>query len=173
MSDDPSQINLPPEPAELGRFWWPSLEHHATALGYLCMCHANLEYDVNSLLEVLLGCSFDERRAIIDATGASLQTRCDLALKLAIIKQPYDRWLAALEDTLKYIKAELCPKRNRLVHDSWAQTQSTPVQFDVRANIQQSQSRMPKQISPMKMAERDLQSIWNLNNDFNLSLIHI
>ena len=80
-----SKPKIPPEPALSYRLCFPYVEHHATALGYVCISSAMLEAQVDNLISILLNCPDEARRAIVDASGESLQTRCELALKLATI----------------------------------------------------------------------------------------
>lgn len=152
---------VPPEPKLPYRLCQPNLEHHATALGYVCMEFAALELSLSRLIEQMLRCSPEVRRAIIDATGLSISTRCDLLLKLASIDAPTRDWIASLEWLAGIIKDEISPKRNRLVHDAWFGG-DPPTQLDERAILKSPQSFQPKIIPAPTNPERTLESVWDL-----------
>ena len=133
-----------------------------------------MEANLNWLLERLLRCSPDVRRAVVDATGVSLPTRCELILKLSSINPPAQEWFLTLEEKINAIKNEICPLRNRLIHDPWIVTASEPIQHDARAFLAKEQSHAETKISPPKEPERSLQSMWNLVrliNDVNFRLV--
>lgn len=168
MADDPPP-RLPrpfilPEPALPYRRWYPALEHHATALGYLCFAYSHLEFGVAYLLGALIGATVDVRRAIIDATGSSISTRCDLLLKIASTRgsgYDYERWFDALDDLCTHIKTDISPKRNRYIHDRWMASDA-PVLIDERAILARSQSRQPKSIPQRKISNPTVLEIWEL-----------
>jgi hypothetical protein len=76
-------IQVPEEPSLPYRLYWSGMEHHATAVGYVCFTYASLESTINRLIQFLLGSADDIRRVIVDASGNSIENRCNLALKLA------------------------------------------------------------------------------------------
>jgi hypothetical protein len=160
--DNPKKPHIPPEPRLSFRVWYTGLEHHATSVGYVCITFANLEYCINQYIPKLLSCSWDSARAIMDATGTSFQARCDLVLKLASISHPSDEWFSVLEAHLNTVKNEICPLRNRLVHDVWSIGGAEIQQWDIRAPLKKPQSRAKPQISPIAQPERSLESIWDL-----------
>lgn len=169
MADPPlksPRLTIPPEPPLPYRLWFGGLEHHATALGYVCFTYANLEATINDLVEALLSCGQDARRAVVDATGNSIETRCNLILKLASIDPPSCQWFDDLEALLTRVRSELAPERNRLIHDVWMPHidagKVTLRQWDQRAFLKAAQSREPKKIAPPAEPERSLESVWDL-----------
>jgi len=163
---------LPPEPPMPYRIVWPDLEHHATALGYLCMAFANLEQNMGLLLERLLNCSIEARRSIVEASGQSITARCDLLLRLASIN-PFSReWYEDTDVVLSEIK-NISPQRNRLVHDPWGSQGygTTPQQTDWRIKLHKPRSREPQQLTEPVVTERSLESIWKLSERITLCTI--
>lgn len=152
---------IPEEPKLSYRMWWPGLEHHATAIGYICMTYASLEFSINRMIEYALRCSPDQRRAIVDASGARLETRCILLLKLVNINQPSHQFFQDLEETLNCISGEIAPLRNRLIHDPWVMGE-TVRQWDLRSKLTQADVGAPKSIAPPKEPERSLETVWQL-----------
>jgi hypothetical protein len=158
----PPGVVIPPEPDLPCRTWYPELEHHATALGYVCFTYSSLELAINQYVETLLPCSHDARRAIVDASGVTLATRCELVLKLASLRDPPAIWFCDLEALLKRVRDELAPERNRLIHDVWLSGGGDIKQWDQRAFLRRAQAGEPKRIAPSAAPERSLPVIWDL-----------
>jgi hypothetical protein len=158
---DYTRPEIPPEPQLPYRLWFGGLEHHATALGYVCMTYANLEANINHLIQDLLQCSQEARRAIVDAAGATIRNRCQLVLKLARIHAPSDQWFEDLTDLLKRVEGDLAEDRNRLVHDRWL---PGPVvkQINAKIYIRTPQAGKPKSLTPQEQPDRPLEFVWDL-----------
>lgn len=150
---------IPPEPELPYRLIFQNLEHHATALGYVCMTFANLEFTINWMIEVILPCSPDARRAI---PGDSVPARIDFVLKIAALNRPPGEWFAILESILQLVKKDIVPLRNRLIHDVWIHHQESPGQWDLRSSLKASQANELKVIPGPVLTERTLESIWSL-----------
>lgn len=159
----PPEYTLSPEPDLPFRIYDLNLEHHATALGYLCFEYAKLELQLGGLIEALLKCSSEARRAIVDATGTSIATRCTLIKKLAHTIPFSDEWRDLLSDVLDKITNQIAPIRNRLVHDIWLDGQ--PKQLDFRIFERREEPRSPKTLTPVKDVKRELIFIWELVGD--------
>lgn len=152
---------IPPEPKLPYRLWFGGMEHHATALGYICFTYAILEGVVNRHIEFAVPCLPDARRVIVDASGTSLENRCNLLIKLCSLRNPGRQWFDDFEALLNRVKNELAPERNRLVHDEWV-AGPTIRQWDQRTFLRQPQARKPKTIAPPAEPERSLESLWDL-----------
>jgi len=158
---EPPIPEIPPEPKLPYRLWWPALEHHATALGYICMNYAALEQQINDFIESALGCSRDQRRAIVDASGSRLEDRCELLKKLLVLRCPSPEFYSDVEGLLKPIGNEISAPRNRLIHDPWIQGE-TVRQWDFRSKIRQPQAGEDRALTPPDEPERSLESLWSL-----------
>ena len=161
MTHDPS---IPPEPELPYRLYFVDREHHATALGYVCMTYAMLELTINHLIEKLVPCSVDARRSIVDALGSPIEKRCVLINKLASLSAISDEWKHAIEHNLSIVMNDISKDRNRLVHDVWfGPTETKPAhQLDERALFKKKQSHQTKQIAPRSLIPRELNIVWSL-----------
>jgi len=158
---EPPDFEIPPEPKLPYRLWWSGFEHHATAIGYLCSTYAILEGVINRQIELTLPCSTDARRAIVDASGASIDNRCNLVLKLLSLRKPSDQFFDDFEALVVRVRNELAPERNRIVHDQWIGGEGYK-QWDERAFLPKPQARTSKKLSPTKELRRELADIWDL-----------
>lgn len=152
---------IPAEPPLSNRLRVPALEHHATALGYICIAFAQLELVANELITRLLQCSQEASRAVVDATGASIPTRLDLLLKLARLQPLGEPSFVSLEAVVNVIKNDICPLRNRLIHDAWLRNE--PTQWDRRSSLKRESPREPKVLSRSLEADRSIESLWDLH----------
>ena len=164
MPDDLDyKASVPPEPFTGYRRCYPTHEHHATALGYLCFEMASMENCLRYFFRTLLECTDETARSIFDATGVSLTGRCDLVLKVAVEKKPSEEWFDQLEKVLNHIKNAISPKRNRFVHDMWPVSGDEKVfTVDDRSFLQRQQSRASKTISNPVWNDVSLGEMWSL-----------
>lgn len=160
MSNSPKVV-VPPEPELPYRACYPHLEHHATALGYVCINIGHMEFVLHTLLELLLRVDQNECRAVIDATGASIATRCDLIRKLASMQKPNGDWFDAVDAVMSCIERDILPLRNRYVHDRWVHREK-PILTDSRAFLKRPQSHLPKALTEVVESYPDLADVWAL-----------
>lgn len=156
-----------PEPDLPYRLHDAALEHHATALGYVCITYSELELTINSYIEKLLVCSQEERRAIVDGTGNSIISRCTLVKKLAQMHAPNQEWLIVVERHLKHVESSIAPLRNRMIHDPWISPAdlAAPIQLDQRLRAKPKGSAGQARPEAPVDIERTLESVWLLVKD--------
>lgn len=158
---NPIAEQIPPEPKLPYRLHFSGLEHHATALGYICITFANLEFTLDTFLTSALKLSDDEARAIIKATG-KFENRCTLLIELIYANCKDKEWAEALEEFINQnIKADIAPERNRLIHDAWI-AGSPPKQWLLQAKLGRPNAGDKKQILPKKEIKRELATMWDL-----------
>lgn len=143
--------------------YWRGMNGPALALGYVCFSYANLELTLNTFIEYLLSCTRDARRAIVDSTGASIDNRCNLILKLASLDAIDDEWFEILDDLIVRVRQELAPERNRLVHDPWIVADEGFRQWDQRSFLKQPQAGKRKQLTPPVESDRTTEAMWDLS----------
>lgn len=57
------------EPEIEARFWIPQIEHHATAVGYICVIYSKIEFYVDRLTSLVMGVPGEVGRAIATSSG--------------------------------------------------------------------------------------------------------
>ena len=155
-------FEIPDEPEIPFRIVDADLEHHATALGYLCMSFAHLELQIDLFIGHLLDTSNEQRRCVVGAAGA-VASRCILLTQLASLTPQNDAWeehwfncvVDVLDGTHK-----LCEQRNRLVHDPWLS--GTPVQLNFRPKLRKAQAGKQSSLVAPVQSERSLEAMWDL-----------
>jgi hypothetical protein len=120
------------------------IAEHANAVGVLCMYWSVLEVTVSDLIRELSS-SDETTTAAMLSSARDIGQRCEVAKRLAYIKQPskkWAEWTRHLIGILDLIQNVLAPKRNRYVHDDWGLLDGKMSQFDRRLKILKPQSRM-------------------------------
>lgn len=151
----------PPEPDGARTMYWSNFEHHATALGYYCINFSFLEYVLDRWIEILLGCTGDQRRVIVNATG-QISNRCTL-LRGLLYTSPMpenSNWREEAENYLNHLTSVVIPLRNRLIHDSWLPS-SPPQQIEEHARLGKAQSFQPKALLNVDLHDRELADVWD------------
>ena len=93
---------------------------HAEALGGLVIAWGTLELQLSILFAVMLDLEFTSK-------GNVLMGHIEMKLRLKILNTlgPIvgrglpNKWLSRLRDLLRHIENDLCPERNRMIHDIW------------------------------------------------------
>lgn len=166
-------LSIPPHP-DIPRTVIPALEHHATALGYICFAWANLESSVNKAIETLIGCSNDVRRVLVDGMGASIGPRCEIILKLASMNPASKDWIDDLSWVINNIRDGVGPKRNRLVHDGWMiSPDGPPTQRDERTKLHKEAAYAATKIRKPQLAERQLDEMWDLERQITRAAVDL
>jgi hypothetical protein len=147
-------------PIDLGAY--ARLEDHAVALGYVCIVHAQLEDALNRFLEILLGCGNQVRRAVVDATGASLANRCGLIRKVAACEKFDGTWLDEVNAIMSLVVDDISPRRNRLVHDVWIPARPDVLQIDQRLPVKGSKDTEIDTVIRGVRAARTAEEMWAL-----------
>lgn len=150
---------VPPEPEVADRYWLPQVEHHATAIGYICIALATVEFEVDRLIQTLLGCPEPIARAICTKTG-SLENRLELLRHIASEGSPAGDWPARLNHELKEL-SEALKERNRVVHDTWIEAEE-PTQIDRRSRMGRSKDKPIGEKLPPRSVPRKLEDLWSL-----------
>lgn len=151
---------IPPEPELPYRNVIPELEHHATAIGYVCFAWADLEVSVDLFIEAVLGCSEDAARAVATSAG-QFSRRCVLLYQIVSEKPPSAEWLTAFGSMLGEFQKALAEDRNRIVHDPWTE-RPKPRQWNYSARTGHPEAGAPKSMLPIKANDRELEWVWTL-----------
>lgn len=166
----PSPFSGDPKPR--ARIFHGALDHHATALGYLCFEHALLDLRSLEALTTFLGCSQDAGRAIMMACGQTLRGKFELVKSLASLNPVDQDWYECLESWISHSN-KISEVRNRLIHDVWGPGGGAVIQYDIRALLRKEKSRSPKQIKKITKDARDLDDIWELIREIKETNLHL
>lgn len=152
--------DIDPEPEIEARFWIPQLEHHATAVGYICVIYSKIEFYVDRLTSLVMDVPGEVGRAIATSSG-QLERRINLLRHSIAVEPPTEGWLEATNQCLDEISREV-PIRNRIVHDVWIEAE-TPTQADFTARLKAPASRKPKATTPVVDIPRSLDDLWEFH----------
>ena len=151
---------IKPEPEIEDRFWIPEIEHHATAVGYICVIYSKIEFYVDSLTCLVMGTTPEIGRAIATSSG-QLERRITLLRHSISVGYPTEGWLNVANKCLDEIIREV-PNRNRIVHDVWIEA-DTPTQMDQTARLKALEARKPKSTTPVTEIPRSLEELWTFH----------
>ena len=152
--------DIDPEPDIEARFWIPEIEHHATAVGYICIIYSKIEFYVDSLTRLVINVQPEVGRAVATSSG-KLERRISLLRHCIVVAAPTIGWLEATNQCLDDISREV-PLKNRIIHDVWINAE-TPTQADSTARLKAPASHRPKITAPVVETPRNLDDLWELH----------
>lgn len=159
-----SKPTIPDEPDLPYRLYFPDIEHHATAVGYICFTYAILESTADQFIRWTLDCNDDATRVVLDAAG-KFENRCTLLIKLIYATCPDKAWDSAVEEFVNSrIKNDIMRRRHRFVHDEWILGE-TPKQWISQVKLGKAHAGAYKSILPKEEKSRELEELWRLVRD--------
>ena len=96
----------------------PAIAEHTSAIGFVCVLWAALEFTVDSLIETVVPF---EAGKVSESISANVEFRGKLQMLKAVsfIRKPNDLWFADLEVAINAIDNDMRLLRNRYIHDLW------------------------------------------------------
>lgn len=154
--------SIPPEPEIVDRYCLPVIEHHATAIGYICITFAAVEFEIDEMIRDALNCSDAIKRAVASNAGR-LENRVKILRHCLLSEAHPDLVMGNFAKLV--VRLERCVKlRNRVVHDCWI-NRDTPMQINQTAAIGKSSSFGRESSLDAKIIERPLQDLWKLHKN--------
>lgn len=156
--------SVPPEPEIANRFVLPDIEHHATAIGYICITFAAVEFEIDEMIRDALSCSSIVKRAVVTSAGR-LENRVTILRHCLLDEgQPVELMTEFGKMTIRL--KELIKQRNRVVHDCWINAPA-PTQINQTAAIGKSGSFAQQGPLEPRIIKRSLKDLWRLHNELH------
>lgn len=114
---------------------------HALALGGLLIIFSGLELQLSITLATMLDVEFTSKGDVLG--GIELKPKLLLlkSLSFAVGKDKPNDWYNRFSELLRHISNDLCPDRNRMVHDVWGMS-DVPGEL-IRINLKPQVSKQP------------------------------
>jgi hypothetical protein len=150
-----SALDMPPK-----RIDNPTLNDHATAIGYLCFMYNGLEVRVDNLLGTLAGLQDSDLECFTNQFD--LLKKLPTLKALAFQKKPSQLWFDDIELMSWATSSHIIPKRNRFVHDIWLAQSSGAIRRHQRIKIGKPQSHQPASLTTYEHIPTTADEIWQL-----------
>lgn len=122
----------------------PDRNQYALAIGWVCMETAHIDKLVVDLITHLAGVDLEGTECLLSKSDR-LDSRCEIAKRLLILRTPDGEWRDMALKVLEFVQNEVCPRRNRYVHDVW-RFDDHPTRVRRTAEAKRRQSRSPLEI---------------------------